>query len=88
MAAPTIAITSPLAGSSVGRPFTATGTYTSPAPAVMIVATLKDSSGNVITTVPASSGGGNWTATLNPQQAYTGTTLVAAISGSDEMPKT
>jgi len=76
-----ITISSPLAGSTVDRPFPANGTYTGVSSSITVV--LKDSSGTVVATGnPVNASNGKWDTTLSPTQGYTGASVVAALTGT------
>jgi hypothetical protein len=79
---PTIRITGPTTGSTVGRPIPVSGTYTSDQPSVMINVALKDSSGATVAMVGAMGSGGGWGATLTPSQGYTNASIAADIAGT------
>ena len=82
MAAPSIAITNPTAGSTVNRSFTANGTYTS-ATIPTITLLLKDSAGvTVATGGPVAAMGGQWAGPITAPEAYTGATVYVAINGT------
>jgi hypothetical protein len=82
MSGPTITIKSPSTGDSVGRPFTASGVFTSIVnPPITVV--LKDSGGTVVATGnPVTVGTGIWSAVLSPTQGYTDASVFAAITGT------
>lgn len=80
---PAITISSPADGATVGRPFTANGTYTFDNPFPPITVVLKDSTGAVVATGQGLLiGGGTWSCGINPTQPYTDASVYAEITNT------
>jgi hypothetical protein len=78
---PNIWITNPPSDSTVGRPFTANGTYAdSETPTIAVV--LKNSQGHIVASDSTVGDSGNWSVQLDPGQALTGASVTAAIDGT------
>ncbi len=79
---PSISVTAPSPGATVGRPFTASGAYVSNSPFPSVSVVLKDSSGTVVATgSPVTVGNNQWSAPIAPTQAYTNASVYAELVG-------